>query len=403
MKNDPDTPSDRVATRCVVQICGFDPRGASFYHGMFSREAAKHSEKRGINLDVGRRRRLGNRWHEWTAKTGHAGHAESVTFLFLGWDDIIRRHWTKSRPAMFRKACATYFTFLKTGGLFRCFRLTWYPMFALLYPALGFVALYLILMLALGAAFAGLAVFSGLTDMNPLLAGTLGALAGAGAAHLISPRLKGAWLLRIYCFCHLLAERPMPELEERLDAQVADLLEHLEKERPDELLVAAHSVGSIIAVPFLDRLLRSGKWQGRVSLLTLGECIPLTSFLQPQADSFNAILKRVALDPRLDWIDFSMPSDGACFALLDPVRATFRETIDYPQADLPKFLSPRFMEGYSKERFDELKRNRYLYHFAYLMSPDLPAAFDFPAIALGDKRLAERYRDRKNQARNRDS
>jgi hypothetical protein len=88
-------------------------------------------------------------------------------------------------------------------------------------------------------------------------------------------------------------------------------------------------------------------------------------------------------------------------ALLDPVRATFRESVNYPQPDLPKFLSPRFMEGYSEARYKELKRNRFMFHFQYFNSPDRPMAFDFPAIVLGGQRLPERFRDRKNKARNR--
>jgi hypothetical protein len=34
------------------------------------------------------------------------------------------------------------------------------------------------------------------------------------------------------------------------------------------------------------------------------------------------------------------------------------------------------------------------------MSSDLPSAFDFHAITLGDMRLAERYRNRRNQVTN---
>ena len=401
MKNEPDAPSDPVTTRCVVQISGFDPRGASFYHGMFTREAAKYSQKQGIHLDVARRKRHGNLWHKWTTKTDHPGHAKSVHFHFITWDDIIRSHWTKSRLEMFFKACVTYYMLIKTGALYRCFRNTWRPMPALLFPAIAFITLYLILMLVFGAAFVGLTSgFIEPTILNTVLVAGTGALTGACAAHLMSPHLKGAWLLRLFNFCRLLAQRPLPELDERFDAQVKDLLAVLEKERPEELLVVAHSVGTIVVFPFLDRLLESGGWQGRVSLLTLGECIPLTSFMQAQDGPYSACLKRVATHPRLDWIDFSMPSDGASTALIDPVRATLDEKIDYPQRDLPKFLSPRFMEGYSKQRYKEFKRNPYLFHFLYFMSSDLPSAFDFHAITLGDTRLAERYRNRRNQVTN---
>jgi hypothetical protein len=401
MKNDPDAPSDSVSIRCIVQISGFDPRGASFYHGMFTREAEKYSQKQGIHLDVGRRKRHGNLWHKWTTKTDHPGHAESVHFHFIAWDDIIRSHWTKSRLEMFFKACVTYYMLIKTGALYRCFRNTWRPMPALLFPAIAFITLYLVLMLVFGAAFVGLtAGFIEPTILNTVLTAGIGALTGACAAHLMSPHLKGAWLLRLYNFCRLLAQRPLPELDERFDAQVKDLLAVLEKDQPQELLVVAHSVGTIVIFPFLDRLLKSGAWQGRVSLLTLGECIPLTSFMQAQDGPYNTCLKRVATHPRLDWIDFSMPSDGASTALIDPVRATHDEKFDYPQPDLPKFLSPRFMEGYSKQRYNELKRNPYLFHFLYFMSSDLPSAFDFHAITLGDMRLAERYRNRRNQVTN---
>lgn len=401
MKNDPDAPSDPVTTRCVVQISGFDPRGAPFYQGMFTREAKKYASKQGIDLHIGKRRRHGKLWHEWTTTTDHPGHAESVHFHFIAWDDIIRSHWTKSRLEMFFKACVTYYMLIKTGALYRCFRNTWRPMPALLFPAIAFITLYLVLMLVFGAAFVGLtAGFIKPTILNTVLVAGIGALSGACAAHLMSPYLKGAWLLRLFNFCRLLAQRPLPELDERFDAQVKDLLAVLKKDQPDELLVVAHSVGTIIVFPFLDRLLKSGGWKGRVSLLTLGECIPLTSFMQAQDGTYNACLKRVATHPRLDWIDFSMPSDGASTALIDPVRATHDEKFDYPQPDLPKFLSPRFMEGYSKQRYNELKRNPYLFHFLYFMSSDLPSAFDFHAITLGDMRLAERYRNRRNQVTN---
>jgi hypothetical protein len=401
MKNDPDKQPDSVSTRCVVQISGFDPRGAPFYHSMFEREVAKYSHKQGIGLDVGTRRRNGKLWHEWTVKTEHAGHAASVKFYFLAWDDIIRSHWTRSRTEMFFKACVTYYMLIKTGALYRCFKNTWRPMPALLFPAIAFITLYLILMLVFGAAFIWLSAgLIGQTILNTVLTAGIGAVLGAFAAHLISTYLKGAWLLRLYNFCGRLAQRPLPELDKRFDAQMKELSAVLEKERPDELLVVAHSVGTIVIFPFLDRLLQTGEWKGRVSLMTLGECIPLTSFMQAQDGPYNACLKRVATHPRLDWIDFSMPSDGASTALIDPVRATFDEKIEYPHADLPKFLSPRFMEGYSKKRYSELKRNPYQFHFLYFKSSDLPSAYDFHAITLGDMRLATRYQIRKNQVTN---
>lgn len=59
------------------------------------------------------------------------------------------------------------------------------------------------------------------------------------------------------------------------------------------------------------------------------------------------------------------------------------------------------MEGYSKERYKELKRDHFEYHFQYYMTPDIPAEFEFAAVVLEDMPLAKRFAHRENQARNR--
>lgn len=193
----------------------------------------------------------------------------------------------------------------------------------------------------------------------------------------------------------------MPEWEERAPALANELARQINENPPDELLIVGHSVGATMAIVFLEELLKIGAYNGKVSYMGMGQCVQLVSFLQDDEGKFNMSLRKVAESPRVEWVDFTMPSDGACIALQDPVRASLRNPPKYPQPDLPKFLSPRFMEGYSKQSFKRIKRDRFEYHFQYYRTPEKTADFEFAAIVLGNKTLAERFAHRKNQARNR--
>jgi hypothetical protein len=228
-----------------------------------------------------------------------------------------------------------------------------------------------------------------------------GILCAIPLAHACSPLLNGGWLLRIFCFTKKIGCEGMPEWEQRAPVLANDLVQQIHEDPPDELLIVGHSVGATMAIVFLEELLKIGSYSGKVSYMGMGQCVQLVSFLQDDEGKFNISLRRVAESPRVEWVDFTMPSDGACIALQDPVRASLRNPPNYPRPDLPKFLSPRFMEGYSKQSFKRIKRDRFEYHFQYYRTSEKTADFEFAAIVLGNKTLAERFAHRKNQARNR--
>ncbi|MES2995363.1 MAG: hypothetical protein V4733_00970 [Verrucomicrobiota bacterium] len=398
---DPAEPQKQtsVGKRLLVQISGYDPRGVNFYYPLFSREAEKFGAKAGIDVRVGPRSRWRRHWREWTTATNSPDHAPHVRTLFLVWDDIVRAHWHRSRFALFRNAIGTYLSYLRTGLVSRAWRINRTPLIALLFPAVGFFFIHLLFIGGFGGLGFVVAAHSGVDSWLSWPAALAGALLGAFLAHKITPFLGGTWLIQTYCFCHRLALDPIPELETRLEEQVNDLLDLLHEDPPDELLISSHSVGTIIAILFLQKFLERGSWNGRISLLTLGQTIPLATFVQPQAGWLISRLQTVATHENVDWVDFTMPSDGACFALHDPLRASVDNPVHYPNPDSPKILSARFMEGFSPDRYKALRRDKYQFHFQYLRTPDKPADFDYPDVVLGNKRLPARFHHRQNQAR----
>jgi hypothetical protein len=180
-------------------------------------------------------------------------------------------------------------------------------------------------------------------------------------------------------------------MEERLTEFARIAGEEIDKGEADEYLFIGHSVGAILAIPVLSRLMDShvnlsGK---NVALLTLGQCIPLVSFL-PHAKLFRNELSTVAQAGEITWIDFSSPADPVCFALVDPVASS---GIQVPESrtQRPKLMNARFYKSITEDRYRKIRRDGKRLHFQYLMAVDVPGEYDFFALTAGGLALKERF------------
>ena len=121
--------------------------------------------------------------------------------------------------------------------------------------------------------------------------------------------------------------------------------------------------GAIMAAIIVARALAL-RPDARVSLLTLGHWLPLLGLL-PMAHTFRGELARLANASGLDWLDFSAPPDGCCFALCDPFAACHVSPAGGRRARF-KLLNPRFVDMFDPQEYLELKKNRFELHFQYL-------------------------------------
>ena len=108
------------------------------------------------------------------------------------------------------------------------------------------------------------------------------------------------------------------------------------------------------------------------------------------AVQFRDDLKCLAGANGIDWIDFSAPPDGCCFALVNPLSA-LDDGSDSIKAT-PKLLSPRFAEMFSPSDYATIRRDRFRCHFQYLMASKKAVPFDYFAITAGHKTLTDRFR-----------
>ncbi|MCX7256253.1 MAG: hypothetical protein NTZ64_05805 [Polaromonas sp.] len=383
----------QLKKRHVFYLSGFDPRGPAFYRRLYASESARQSAVNGMTLTIGERSKPSKLSSAWTIQASVEGQAVETRYEFLRWDDLIRKYWERNELRVILDYCRVYAMCIANGMFGHVLKTAWPPFLAAVVPLLLILA-------ALGLASAA-GWSAGRAVVAAGLSGWLGWVAGLGAfagvmqlARMAERRMNSLWLVRIYSFTRKQCNAQLDDLEQRLDGFAQQLVAQAQATQDDEILLVGHSTGSIMAVSVLARALQIDPDLASrgpcISLLTLGQCIPILSFL-PKAQRFRGELARVAAADSIDWVDVTAPTDGACFALVDPVAAT--GIVRPPGAQpRPKLLSARYATLFTPETYAAMRRDWYRHHFQYLMAGEKAGDYDFFAITAGNQTLGERFR-----------
>lgn len=386
-----------IQHRHVFYLSGFDPRGASFYHRLFKEEALKQSKINGISSNISKRKTHSRLSQYWDIEAKDQTQNETTTvqtqYEFLRWDDIIRRHWSKTLLSIFIDFIYVSWVYITSGTLKRVVKTSLTPAITGLYPAV-FIVLSGLIAVLFGWISFELLSFSIATELAGL-AWVVGLAVFIGFIHLakaIGDHINVFWLLRIYAFTSHWAAGDIPHLDQRIDDFAERVICILKTKKYDEVILVGHSVGSLLAVAIAARVEEKidPKQHSPLHLITLGECIPLLSLL-PKATAIRnalALLSCSYKTPKRLWIDYTSPADGACFPLVDAINVSL-SAANY--CNSPILRSTRFHKLFHPARYQRLKRNFYQMHFLYLMANDIQGAYDFFALTTGKKALITRF------------
>lgn len=381
-----------VRRRHVLFVAGFDPKGASYYHGLYQRESARQAALGAWTYEVGPRRRLASGNDAWEVRTmGKAGQPDVNTILeHMRWDDVVRREWPQGAWQVLVGSVMAYAHALASGrALLKVGQVAPMTLFSLAWPGVCWLAVVgLAILLAALVWGGGQAVLPAAVASAWMAAGVAASVVGLvfGGAWRLERRWNTTWLLRIYRFADRWARARMPWLDERLDSMAKRLQEVLQDPEVDEVLLVGYSVGSMLSVSVVARALAGLEGQqAPLALLTLGHCVPLLG-LMPSAGGFRQELAQVAQAPQVFWVDISSPTDWGSFALADPVALCLRQPGLNPRA----MVSPRFHTLFESVRYVQLRRDKRRMHLQYLMSGEMPGGYDFFDLTAGPGRLKER-------------
>jgi len=375
-----------------MYVSGFDPKGAAHYHALYRDEAARKLAADTSTPRVSERRRLPGGNSFWSVQTQDGEQVVHTHYEFMRWDDVVRRHWPRTTWALWRAVISTTHFYVRHGALWKMFLLAWPPAVAAFTPFMLVCAMLLgVPLAALTATWMALGL-----QWHPAGALVSGGAAGVavwGLCSMLEKRFSMYWMMRSYAFTARQARGELPDLEQRLDVLAQRLVERLKTQPDDEVLVVGHSSGAIMAAIIVARALQQAprllSGRTRLSLLTLGQWIPLLGLL-PMAQGFRAELQTLGGANGLTWVDFSAPPDGCCFALTHPLRSCCVSGGPATGADI-KLLNPRFANLFHAPAYAALKRDKLAMHFQYLRRADKAGDYDYFAITSGAQTLAERY------------
>lgn len=381
-----------VNKRHVLYFSGFDPRGPAYYRRLYRTESVTQATVNGMPIEIDKGDKSSPLSAAWKMRTQCDGATVETSYEFMRWDDVIRHHWPRNDLILMLRYLRALWFYLTTGVLRSIRRQSIWMFIAAVYPAFLMLA---VLGLGVGAVI-GIDRLTQAAELPRWLGAGAGLLAFGlivQGGRLVERLSNSFWLARSMAFHTQQARGATPDLEARLDEFAQYLADTLQNSDADEVLLVGHSSGAIIAAAVLGRALQRfpqlTQQRARISLMTLGHCIPILS-LFPQARAFRDELAAIAHADRLDWIDFTAPTDLACFVFLDTVAlAGIRRCSAEPR---PKLLSARFVTLFSAESYARIRRSWYRNHFQYLMAGEKAGEYDYFAITAGPLCLADRYR-----------
>ena len=388
--------------RLVFFFSGFDPKSATFYHRLFRSGIAQRNAAHDETLALGKRHKIGRWASVWTSLwrgapigLGRKPETMRTRVHFMRWDDIVRRHWSRTPLRLARDYWNVYVRGLASGVLLRVWRAS---------PSAFGLAMFPLIVGVLSMS-AGLLLSSGLLALAahvPAVAALgCGLVAGVFIWRLIAAWLDCEWMLRLTAFMREHAVGQVPALDARLDEMAERLVEAVEARMRHpgaaplrEIMVLGYSSGTIMAASVLARAMprladvvdsrRTNKGT-TLSLVTLGQCIPIAAEW-PKARRLRQELELLAESAALTWHDYSASSD----------RAAFWKSPPWPQPSRLKGhqASPPFKAAPGGLKFLTMRRELRDVHLQYLRPPagrGDAATYDFFTIACGPQTLAERH------------
>lgn len=357
------------------------------YRELYRVEGKKQAKISGYELSIKGSTGQNERYH-WMVNTQIDGAKTDTRIEFLRWNDIVFDSMRNSIPQTYWLLLKTLWLYVSSGTLGALGRLRRAPILAAMYPVVVLV---------------GQVTFSVLLGkiLGEYIGGVVGLSLGVGLFYLMLVLFRrfdkhffAYYLLHDFAFWAQ-DEGAMPEvLGNRVSKFCDRICEALDSD-VDEVLIIGHSSGAHLAVVLTAEVLRRRGNTPTLALLTLGQAIPVTSFL-PAAWDLRRDLQQISMREDVKWLDVSAPGDGACFALSDPVSVS---GVALPARKYgPTVISAAFSQTLSTESRSGTRWRFLRRHIQYLCAFDYPVEYDYFKITAGPVSLKARFAHRSSTA-----
>jgi hypothetical protein len=383
----------QVKRRLVIYVQGYDPRGLAEYFRMFRREYRRTCDLYGLSGKIGRAENDPERFiTTWNATTSGDDWQVETRYMFLRWEDIIRKDF--ARPTWWKivHMYRSFFQSVVGGAVPRILKAHWrFGLFVLYPPAL--MTIWALLGVLTGVVVTTiLAAYGAHTLLADLVGAGTGFAAFVGVLKLTEPLTYLLYLCDDGVSTYQFAHRQRPDWEERMESFAGYLAEAVATSDADEAVVVGHSSGSFLAVDVLDRALQRDPNLGRhgpsVRLLTVGANLPIVGF-HAGAQWFRDRLRRLGAAPGITWVDYQSRHDIMNFWPFDPI-AGHRIALGQERRN-PLVVPISFRDLWLPGQFGRRRLRFFWAHFQFLRANErVGAAYDYYLICCGPLDLVTR-------------
>jgi hypothetical protein len=373
-----------VSKRYFLHASGFDPYDAVAQHRRFLRETARFATTWSVSTQVSALQQNGTSDSRWTVTTRAPGWQVTTEFVLLDWSDIVRDEIRRPAGVKLLSGLTVLADLVGSGTAWRYFRANWrYGMFFLV----PFLNLFLFGAAAIVAGWqAGAALAAALSSS---IAGAATAIAVAAAVFAALMRWPGErWRVGqamadwIFARDYMLSRRP--DMIARLDDFAARIIACARSSDAEEIVVAGHSLGAVIAVDALARAFACDPVLGRrgpkLALLTIGAVIPKIA-LHPCGAWLREKVRRLAAEPSLAWAEYQARDDFISFYKFDPVKL-----VPIDDRRPPEELIVHRVQIHRMLAEPTRRRLRFRYmrlHYQFVMANELRTAYDYYMLMCG--------------------
>ena len=367
-----------ITRRRVIYVSGYDPQGPQGYYALFGSQLKRACALWHAKFVLGPLVIESADIASWTVTMGGPNWQVFTQYDFVRQEDIINANCAEPIIRQISRAVRWMLDDLATGTTFRVFRANW-----------QFGMHHLVLQLLLLTWIA-----------TSVAAGTLAwyiARHKVGVAAPISLAMSVAVFFAIFTALRPLADRWLvirvnnhwPYLRKfgRGEATCLDrpiemgavrLKELVRANDADELVLIGHSGGAPLAQCMAARALELnpdlGRQGPRIVVLTIGSITPAVA-CHPRALKMREIIRRLAIEPSINWIECQSRKDALNFWGFDPVAGVGIQL--GPERCNPLVWQVRFRDMLSPQFHRKLRWKLFRLHFQYIMANHMRAPYDF--------------------------
>lgn len=373
-----------IRRRDVIYVEAYDPQGTEGYYDLFCRAWKRSLHSWQLTGTVGSLNIDSADYAHWIAELSGPNWRTITRYYFLRQERMIRANMAQPIYSQLLRALSWAIDDVFSGTLLRIFRASWQFGFVLVY----FQTLLFLWILIPGLLGVEAAVeIEGIFDAETWTSVFVGILFALLAFILLRPFFARHHVIQINNHWPYLREfgRGAPtSFDTAIEAGATRLVKTALANEVDEILIVGHSGGCVLAPAILARALELkpdlGSIGPRIVLLTLGSIMPAVA-LHPEAKKARGILRRLALEPAISWVDCQSRKDVLNFWNFDPIKGVGIELTE-PQSN-PHLWRVRFRDMVSAETYRRLRLNFLRLHYQFIMGGDRRAAYDYILLTCG--------------------